>query len=83
MDYSTIISEIFTEDEYINNNLDKDLELFLDANPDIKIENVKIKAYKTSDELDDVYQMIKTGFKIAKINKYKNPNLSTIIFLKV
>jgi hypothetical protein len=83
MDYFSLVADIFSNDETINNILDKDLELFLDSNPDIKIEDTKINSYKTSDELDNVNLILSTGYKIAKINRYENPKLSTIIFLKI
>jgi hypothetical protein len=73
--------EIFTEDEFINESLDKDIEAFLDKYPNISTENLKIRAYKTSDELDEVYYFVKKGYKIAKI--IRHDRFTSIIFMKI
>jgi hypothetical protein len=82
MSYEDLLFDVTDDDEEINELSDKAFEKFIDSNKSINLSDIKVKIYKTSDELDDVDYMKSIGYKLKEINHYKNLHVAIIIFVK-
>jgi hypothetical protein len=82
MDYTNMLFDVTEDDEKISDLLDKAYENFLDSNDSINPENIKIKVYKTVDELDDVNYMETAGYKAKEATCYKKSKIAIFIFVK-
>jgi hypothetical protein len=82
MSYEDLLFDVTDDDELINELADKAFEKFIDFNKSINLSDIKVKIYKTSDELDDADYMKSIGYSIKEINHYKNLHVAIFIFVK-
>lgn len=82
MSYIDLLFDITDEDEKTNEFLSKAYERYIDQNNSIDPANIKVKAYKTVDELDDVESMKLLGYEPKEIDHYKKSHLAIFIFVK-
>ncbi|MEN8906133.1 MAG: hypothetical protein ABF289_09280 [Clostridiales bacterium] len=82
MNFINILSDITNEDERISNLLDKAYENYLNSNKSIDPENIKVKAYKTVDELNDLEYMKSLGYKAKELVFYKKSHFAIFTFVK-
>ena len=82
MNYTSLLSDITDEEGNISNLLDKAFENFLNANKSINQYKLKVKAYKSIDELDNVEYLKLKGYEVKEIIYYKEPAIAIFIFIK-
>lgn len=81
MNYYEILIDIVKDDYELEDLLDKCLEKFLDSNNLNDPDKYLVKAYQSTDELDDVNAMKNKGYNLKKLDRV-NEDLAVAIYEK-